>query len=383
MTSHQSFEEIQEALALDRISRFSRFYSSMSGEFKQISTNLSDLMDYLYNNVMKIFKKDGFFLVLLLLLTGMVNFSVSYYIAFFPQYVKIHHSLTSFETGIIMSSVYISIIIFNPIVPKLIEVTKIRAELCLVAGFIVSLCVALAFAYIEKFPGHLKWHAFTSETFVLRFLLGVGVALVNVSAGFISLRKFDDSNSTESSNLIQFSIAFGYISGAPAGGIIYHFFGWISTFEILAIMHSVVFVISGLLYIFTDKSTSSSDGQEDNVSTGFDQYRNLLYNPLVLFLLINNVIGIMEFAFMHPTLGLHLAEQMGATELFVGIVFLIRDVAYAVAFVLMIILQKFTGPFLILIIGKVLLDYLLFNLNSFNKILNFQDIFYLVSVTYY
>lgn len=266
------------------------------------------------------------------------------------EYARRNHRASALEIGVVMSSIYVAVAIFNPLVGKLIDITKWEPVNCLWAGFVLCSISVLGLTFIEMYPGHAFPHMFIAEAIILRLVQGVGVAFVNVAAGIVTLRYLAAPTTADSGSLIQSVIALGYMSGPPVGGILYYYFKWKNTFFILLAAHVVVLIISAFLFYIGNRVAGDSEEEEHSLQS----YKELLYNPLVLFLLFNNVVGVTEFAFMHPTLGLHAQDQYQANALQIGILFLIRDVFYCLAIVGITVVQKVSGPFLILLCGHLI-----------------------------
>ncbi|KAL5272796.1 hypothetical protein ACHWQZ_G000836 [Mnemiopsis leidyi] len=240
---------------------------------------------------------------------------------FYPRSAA-HHGLDSDVTGTILGVYYATTVLASPFMA--IFLTKIGQANLLQLGLVLVGTSSLVFGGIDKVDSSLT---FGIISFVLRGLQGVGCAATDTAVFAIASSRFTKHLGKVNSYLNS-CMGVSFMLGPPVGGILYSWTNFSLPFLLSALLCFVSIVLVNFVFRNLRESKLASDNHVVSTKVVFTKSWHLFSNVRFLCILVTAMFGTACTSFLDPTLSPYLSRQGYNDTAFIGIFYMVRDVAF-------------------------------------------------------
>ncbi|XP_076326306.1 MFS-type transporter SLC18B1-like isoform X2 [Tachypleus tridentatus] len=253
---------------------------------------------------------------LVLITIAFINFGVASCVSlqapFFPKEAEMKGA-TPTQYGFVFGVFYLTVFIFSPVFGKLMVLITPRFIL-IAATFIVGI-TSILFGVIDRSPNGTP---FIALAFAIRIVEGVGSAAFLTSSFTIIAAEFPNKVAT-TFGALETAYGFGLIVGPTLGGALYEVDGYYLPF----ITIGVVLVLCAALTILLLPESDINDNTGSGDLVKFWLHPGTILDGMII------MVASLTTGYNHATLEPHL-RQFNLSPFFVGIVFMVMGLCYAI-----------------------------------------------------
>ncbi|XP_013785234.2 MFS-type transporter SLC18B1-like [Limulus polyphemus] len=285
-----------------------------SREFSKVSCEESSLLISIKDGkkVSKTTRRQWLILITIAFVNFGVASCVSLQAPFFPKEAEMKGA-TPTQYGFVFGVFYLTVFVFSPIFGKLMVVITPRFML-IAAIFIVGI-TSILFGLIDKSPNGTP---FIALAFAIRIVEGVGSAAFLTSSFTIIAAEFPSKVAT-TFGALETAYGFGLIAGPTLGGALYEVDGYYLPF----VSVGVILVVSAIVTLILLPESVLNENIGSGNLVKFWLHPGTILDGMVI------MVASLTTGYNHATLEPHL-RQFNLSPLFVGIVFMVMGLCYAI-----------------------------------------------------
>ena len=198
-------------------------------------------------------------IILISLATFLAGLSLSILSPFYPT-EALNKGVTVSQTGIVLSSVFITTILITPICGKYIQI--LGARNFLIIGSLIGGVGNILFGFLLFVDSHTL---FLTLSILIRVLTAIGEACVAPASYTLAGQQVSEDNRGKAIAVAETSFGVGTMFGPTVGGVLYDYGGFLLPFVVTGLMMVTVAVL-GMLLLKESRFNTETDGDERNVS---------------------------------------------------------------------------------------------------------------------
>ena len=249
------------------------------------------------------------------------------------------------QTGLVMGTVFITVVLSTPVFGKYIQI--LGARKFLIIGSFVGGSGNFIFAFLADVQ---NTNAFFSLSIVLRFVIALGDSAIGPAAFTLAGRQVTDKHKGKATALVEGTFAVGTMFGPAIGGCLYDLGGFSLPFFVTGIAMMLFSFMS--LLLFTEELHDGIQNGSQNVS-----WMDILKVAGVKIGIFAIFFAGMSKKWYTASLGPFLKNSYGLSSSQIGLVFMPFGLAYTLfaPFVGFITDEGFNS-LIIIIVGKLLIS---------------------------
>ena len=257
-------------------------------------------------------------LTLISLATFLAGISLSILTPFYPT-EALSKGVTVSQTGIVLSSVFLTTIFITPICGKYIQMLGARNFLIL--GSLVVGVGNVAFGFLQAVDSHVM---FFSLSIVIRILTAVGESCVAPASYTLAGKQVSQENRGKGIALAETSFGLGTMLGPTVGGALYDHGGFLCPFAVNGAL-MVMVGLAALLTLHEDPSLDHDEDEQRNVT-----WWEILSAPGVAISIFGLIFAGCGWAWYSASLEPFLRNKYDLTASQTGLAFMVFGLTYTI-----------------------------------------------------